>query len=346
MTDSFPVLDTHTGGEITRILFADDIGLTGGSAAEQLQQLRDEFDWVRRSLTREPRGSEYAVGAVVRPPSETRRGETRPGETRPGETRRSETRRSETRPGDSGSIVFFNNVGYLGMCGHGLIGVVEALRFKGMITAGGYEFDTPAGQVSTRLGDDDQVSFRGVPSYCFRRDVAVRCDGGEMVTGDIAYGGNWFFLVADDSVQSGDLRQLTETTTRIRRALDEQQVRGADGALIDHVELYTSLTTTADEPQVRGCRNFVLCPGGHYDRSPCGTGTSAKLACLAQRGQLSPDTEWIQESVTGSRFTASYRQDGENVRVQICGRAHVIAETVQVFDPTDRLRFGIGGPET
>lgn len=326
MTDSFPVLDTHTGGEITRILFANDIGLKGGSAAEQLQQLRDGFDWVRRSLTREPRGSEYAVGAVVRPPGETIRG--------------------DTIPGDEGSIVFFNNVGYLGMCGHGLIGVVEALRYKGLITAGGYEFDTPAGQVSARLGDDDQVSFWGVPSYCFRRDVSVRCDGGEVVTGDIAYGGNWFFLVADDSVQSGDLRQLTETTTRIRRALDEQQVRGADGALIDHVELYTSLTTPADEPQVRGCRNFVLCPGGHYDRSPCGTGTSAKLACLAERGQLSPDTEWIQESVTGSRFVASYRQDGGKVRVQISGRAHVIAETIQVFDPTDRLRFGIGGQET
>ncbi len=336
---SFSVLDTHTGGEITRVVMAQTIGLPPADPAEQLRRLRDELDWVRRSLTSEPRGSAFAVGAVVSPcPAAS----------------------------TSWSIVFFNNVGYLGMCGHGLIGVVEALRHRGMLAAGTHHFATPPGAVSAELNADGGVSFTGVRSWCQRQDVSVACDDGETVTGDIAYGGNWFFLVRDDAVAGGDAARLTDRCRRIRQALAEHTIGGAGGAAIDHIELYCPLEarplearplearplearrleagaaepTNATPP---GCRNFVLCPGGHYDRSPCGTGTSAKLASLAARGELQPGQRWIQQSITGSRFAASYQPDGAGVRVTISGRAHVIADTVQIYDPEDPLRFGIGG---
>lgn len=327
MPPSFPVLDTHTGGEITRIVLAADIGLTGNCPLEHLKRLRRPLDWIRTSLTSEPRGSEYAVGAVVTPPE---------GQQSPG------------------SIVFFNNVGYLGMCGHGLIGVVEALRYQHLMTPGQYQFVTPAGTVHVTLQPDRHVSFTGVPSRCYRRDVTVTCADGTSVVGDIAYGGNWFFLAPDDGIQTEPIEHLMAKTRRIRDALEQAMIVGADGAAIDHVELYCPLPEIptdaigtarvgADPFETRrvGARNFVLCPGGHYDRSPCGTGTSAKLACLAARGELAPREEWIQESITGSQFRASYESEGDGVRVQINGRAHVIAETVQIYDPDDPLRLGI-----
>ncbi|QDV42439.1 4-hydroxyproline epimerase [Stieleria neptunia] len=325
MPDSFSVLDTHTGGEITRVLFAADIGLAGQSVDQQLDQLRGPMDWIRKTLTSEPRGTEYAVGAVVTPPEEDLK-----------------------RPG---CIVFFNNVGYLGMCGHGLIGVIEALRYRESMRPGTARFATPAGTVQATLEADRRVCFTGVPSRCYRQDVAVTCRDGHQVEGEIAYGGNWFFLTPDEAVRSATISELMDRSQRIRDALDRQGVRGENGALIDHVELYGPLSTadqsTADNIPLAaeevGCRTFVLCPGGHYDRSPCGTGTSAKLACLAARGWLQPGAEWIQESVTGSRFVASYQDQGDAVEVTIRGRAHVIAETRQIFDPEDALRLGIGG---
>jgi 4-hydroxyproline epimerase len=317
MPDSFAVLDTHTGGEITRVLFGSEIGLPATSPTEQLLHLRERLDWVRTTLTSEPRGSAFSVGAIVTPPSST------------------------TGPW---GIVFFNNVGYLGMCGHGLIGVVETLRHQGRITPGATDFVTPAGPVTTTLGDDRSVTFTGVHSHLFRQDVSLTCDDGTVVVGDIAYGGNWFFLTSDESIDDSAVGQLMTKCQLIRDAIERDDIRGLDGAVIDHIELCGPLCGADAGPALsdeKGCRSFVLCPGGHYDRSPCGTGTSAKLACLARRNQLQPGQEWIQESVTGSRFVASYQHDEGGVRVKITGRAHVIAETVQLFDLTDPLRLGL-----
>ena len=305
MLDSFPVLDTHTGGEITRIVLAADIGLADLSIDRQLESLKNEFDWIRRSLTCEPRGSAFAVGAVV-----------------------------TANPDGVSKIVFFNNVGYLGMCGHGLIGVVEALRYLGLIQSGTFEFDTPAGRVNATLQADSSVRFVGVRSYCHQRDVTVVL-GGEQITGDVAYGGNWFFLAPLNIGEHTRWNQLLDRAQELRAALTADGITGADGAEIDHIEFYEPLRNEL------GCRNFVLCPGGHFDRSPCGTGTSAKLACLVARDQLSPGQQWIQQSITGSRFIASYQHDGEGIRAAISGRAHVIAETKQIFDATDALRFGL-----
>lgn len=319
----FPLLDTHTGGEITRVALGEPLGLGAQSAQGVLAQLRDRLDWVRQSLTSEPRGSAFAVGAVVTP--------------------------NDCEP-DSWSVVFFNNVGYLGMCGHGLIGVVEALRHWGLIGSGSYRFATPPGTVTATLDESRQVTFTGVQSFCQQQNVRISCDDGSEVIGDIAYGGNWFFMVRDDSLPNASTDQLTRRCQRIRDAIDRQNIRGREGAIIDHVELYCPFAAApAEEPlsiakdgAAQGTRNFVLCPGGHYDRSPCGTGTSAKLAILAAKEQLAPGIPWIQQSVTGSRFIASYQPDGEGVRVTLRGRAHVIAETLQIFDSHDPLAFGIG----
>ena len=317
MISSFPVLDTHTGGELTRVVMASDIGLDDATVVDQLDQLRGRLDWVRKTLTSEPRGSAFAVGAVVTPPSKLT---------------------------DPSKVVFFNNVGYLGMCGHGLLGVVEALRHRGLITAGRQEFATPPGRVVADLADDHSVDFTGVRSHCYRQDVSVSCEDGRVVVGDIAYGGNWFFLTRDDGIAAAATEDLETKCQHIRDAIEDAGFCGADEEKIDHIELYCPLPTPSPESlggHERGCLNFVLCPGGHYDRSPCGTGTSAKLACLAARGEIEPGEPWIQESVTKSRFIAFFRQDAEGVRVTIKGRAHVIAETIQVFDPDDPLRHGL-----
>ena len=326
MTHSFPVLDTHTGGEITRIVMAEDIGLDRVTPALQLKQLRDSLDWVRRSLTTEPRGSAFAVGAVVTPP-----------------TPAGSNDEHNADGSADGSIVFFNNIGYLGMCGHGLIGVMEALRYRKLVSVAEYQFATPAGKVSATLGADHHVRFTGVPSWCFRQSVTVTLDNGVDVVGDVAYGGNWFFLTPDPLVASGTIDELMTQSKRIRKALGEQGITGDEEAIVDHVELFAPLADsppTANPTHAMGCLNFVLCPGGHFDRSPCGTGTSAKLACLAKNGQLDEGEPWIQQSVTGSQFQASYQRDGDFVRSTIVGRAHVIADTIQVYDQQDELRFG------
>jgi 4-hydroxyproline epimerase len=307
-------------------VFGADIGLDGSTPVDQLRGLREQFDWIRRTLTSEPRGPAFAVGAVVSRPSTS---------------------------SDRWSTVFFNNVGYLGMCGHGLIGVVEALRYRGLIEPGRHEFLTPPGAVVATLGEDHHVEFTGVRSYCLRQDVTVTFEGGRAV-GDVAYGGNWFFLSRDESIRTSSTDELEAKCQRIRVALQREGIRGADDVEIDHIELYGALHAEearspgsgSDEGREIGCRNFVLCPGGHYDRSPCGTGTSAKLACLAARGELAPGQRWIQESSTGSRFMAFYQVDPavseiDGVFVTVIGRAHVFAETRQIFDPVDPLRFGL-----
>ncbi|KAA5547042.1 hydroxyproline-2-epimerase [Roseiconus nitratireducens] len=330
MNASFHVLDTHTGGELTRVLLAPEIGLQPGSPREQLDQLRTRLDWVRVALTSEPRGTPFAVGAVVTPPVQS-----------------TETiGQSSTADGDSWNVIFFNNVGYLGMCGHGLIGVVEALRHQQRIDTGQHVFQTPAGRVTAQLEPDGQVTFTGVESYCYQHDVQVSLADGSQVTGDIAYGGNWFFLVAHPDVASDSIESLSRRCQQIRDAIDRDQIRGEDGAIIDHIELCGRLqpgeSVGPHGQETAGCHSFVLCPGGHFDRSPCGTGTSAKLASLAARGKLEPGQTWIQQSVTGNRFLARYTPARRGVFVTLTGKAHVIAETRQIMDPDDPLRLGLG----
>lgn len=326
MPETYPrirVIDTHTGGEPTRVVVDGGPQLDAASMLERREQFREKFDDWRQAIACEPRGSDWMVGALITPPVER----------------------------DSlAGVIFFNNVGYLNMCGHGTIGVAVALAHLGRVQTGRHALDTPVGQVWFELLDGGRVRIENVPSYRYDSNVHVQLPGGHSVYGDIAWGGNWFFLCKSDdlSIELKNLAALNERASLLRRLLKEQGITGVGGAEIDHVELFGS----ALEGDDADARNFVLCPGGAYDRSPCGTGTSAKLACLAADGQLAPGVNWRQASVIGSRFEASYQtiDNGPGcsacgqplrVRVTLTGSAYVNAVSDLIFDPADPLCMGI-----
>lgn len=299
------VIDSHTGGEPTRLVIDGGPRLTG-SAAECLQQLRDHHDRFRRAVILEPRGSDVLVGAVLLPSAHAQ---------------------------CIAGAVFFNNVGYLGMCGHGTIGVIATLAWLGRIGAGKHCLETPVGIVETELHADGEVSVRNVASYRTQRAVEVEVAGHGRVTGDVAWGGNWFFLTGDAPcpVDLDHVRELTAFTEALRLALARAGVVGAGGAAIDHVEVISAAHSPSNH-----ARNFVLCPGGAYDRSPCGTGTSAKLACLYADGRLAAGEPWRQESVTGSVFAGSFEvATHPAVLPTIRGSAWVTAEATLLFEPGD-----------
>jgi 4-hydroxyproline epimerase len=233
-------------------------------------------------------------------------------------------------------VIFFNNTGYLGMCGHGTIGLVASLAHLGKIGPGVHSIETPVGTVQATLHEDHSVSVRNVPAYRYRKALSLQVPGIGQVTGDVAWGGNWFFLIAEHGLRvAGDnLDALTAYTFAVQQALEAQGIRGEDGGLIDHVELF------ADDEQADS-RNFVLCPGKAYDRSPCGTGTSAKLACLAADDKLQPGQIWRQASVIGSEFEGSYELQGERIVPTIRGRAFISAEASLIIEQDDPFAWGI-----
>ncbi|MCB8933174.1 MAG: proline racemase family protein [Fimbriimonadaceae bacterium] len=308
------VIDSHTGGEPTRVVLDGGPALAGSTMAERRTDFALRFDQFRSAIVNEPRGSDVLVGALLTPPE---------------------------REGSDAGVVFFNNVGMLGMCGHGTIGVVETLRHLGRVREGTVRLDTPVGLVEATLRPDGAVAFDNVASYRTVKDVGVHLDGGEHVVGDVAYGGNWFFLASagERPIALEHVGSLTAFTTRIRAALERAEITGEGGAEIDHVELYTE----SDTPGVDS-RNFVLCPGMAYDRSPCGTGTSAKVACLAQDGKLAEGEVWRQESVTGSVFEAKVRRGPNGWLPTIAGRAWVTGESTLLLNPEDPLCWGLGAP--
>ena len=303
------VIDSHTGGEPTRLIMNGFPALTGDTMAAQLDDLRSHHDQWRRACLLEPRGNDVLVGALYCAP---------------------------VTPGATCGVIFFNNAGYLGMCGHGTLGLVASLHYLGLIAPGVHTLDTPVGPVAATLHVDGAVTLRNVPAYRYRRHVSVQVPGHGAVAGDIAWGGNWFFLVSDhgQALQMSNVDALTDYTWAMLKALEAQGIYGEDGALIDHIELFAD-DTEADS------RNFVMCPGKAYDRSPCGTGTSAKLACLAGDGKLGPGEPWVQASITGSQFQARYEWDGERVRPFITGRAHMTADSILLIDEQDPFAWGI-----
>jgi 4-hydroxyproline epimerase len=306
------VIDSHTGGEPTRVVVSGGPDLGGGGAAAQLARFRTGHDRFRSAVVNEPRGSGALVGALLTAPS---------------------------APGCVSGVLFFNNVGTIGMCGHGAIGVGVTLARLGRIGPGEHRIETPVGVVAIRLHPTGGVSVRNVPSFRLAAGVRVRVPGHGVVTGDVAWGGNWFFLCEDHGQELvlASAASLTEFAWRIRRALEQAGITGGDGRPIDHVELIgPPARPDAD------ARNFVLCPGGAYDRSACGTGTSAKLACLVADGKLQPGETWRQESITGSLFEARAELvDGELVPT-ITGTAFVTAEATLILDPADPCCWGIG----
>lgn len=309
------IVDSHTGGEPTRLVISGGPDLGRGPLAERLAILQRDFDRVRQAVVNEPRGSDVMVGALLCEPHD---------------------------PLCSAGVIFFNNVGYLGMCGHGTIGLIASLVHLGRIAPGVHRIETPVGVVEAELHDDASVTVRNVPAYRYRADVALEVPGVGRVHGDIAWGGNWFFLVADhgQALDYTRVEALTEVTWAIRAALEANGVTGEGGAVIDHIELFADSPTPGIDS-----RNFVLCPGKAYDRSPCGTGTSAKIACLAADGLLAAGVSWRQESIVGSVFEASHDRDDTLapgfIRPSIRGTAHVNAEARLIFSNDDPFAWGI-----
>ena len=306
------VVDSHTEGEPTRVVLDGGPDLGPGSLADRLECFRAGHDDFRRSVILEPRGSDALVGALLVEP--------------------------EDRTCAAG-VIFFNNAGFLGMCGHGAIGVAVTLAHLGRIGPGRHRLETPVGTVGIELLDAHEVAIDNVPSWRYRAGVSLDVEGLGSIVGDVAWGGNWFFLVSTPpcDLVPGNIGRLTAAAEAVRRGLVRHRITGADGAEIDHIEFF-------GPPQAADAdsRNFVLCPGGAFDRSPCGTGTSAKIACLAADGKLAPGETWVQESIIGSRFTASYRcGDGGAVIPTIRGRAYVCGEATLIRQPGDPFATGI-----
>ncbi len=308
------VIDSHTAGEPTRVVVSGFPDLGTGSLAGRRERFRRDHDRWRSALACEPRGSDTMVGAVLLPPED---------------------------PAACTGVIFFNNVGYLGMCGHGTIGVVRTLAELGRIAPGRHRIETPVGTVGVELFDDGRVAVDNVESWRHLRDVDVDVPGYGRVRGDVAWGGNWFFITdqAPCALTLANQRELAAYTEAIRLALERDGITGADGE-IDHIEVNAIAPDGSGQP-----RNYVLCPGLAYDRSPCGTGTSAKLACLAADGELAEGETWVQQGILGSAFEASYRRGERGVLPRVSGQAWITGRSTFLVDPADPFAWGIT-PET
>jgi 4-hydroxyproline epimerase len=312
---SIKVVDSHTGGEPTRVVVAGGPDLGRGPMHERQARFRKDHDAFRSSVVNEPRGSDVIVGALLCEPVD---------------------------PSCAAGVIYFNNVGVIGMCGHGTIGLVTTLAHLGRLRPGAHRIETSVGVVTATLHESGEVSVANVPSRRTRKGAVVDVDGVGRVTGDVAWSGNWFFLAEHDgALELKDVDRLTDRAWRVRGALAKQGVTGDQGAEIDHIEFFAQSST----PGVHS-RNFTLCPGGAYDRSPCGTGTSAKLACLVADGKLKEGETWRQESIVGSVFEGSVKIVDGVVHPTIKGSAFVTAEATLILDPRDPFVSGIRKQET
>jgi 4-hydroxyproline epimerase len=311
---SVPFVDSHTAGEPTRVILEAPFDLGSGSLAERREIFSTKYDSYRRAFCTEPRAGDTTVGALLVPPFDS---------------------------SCSAGVIFFNNIGYLNMCGHGTIGLIRSLEYLGRLQPGAHRIDTPVGAVGATLHQDGRVSLENVASYRAEKDFGLAVDGLGRVVGDIAWGGNWFFLIENHGLEIAleNREALMDYCVRVKRALALRPVRQAQGRpetqKVDHIELF-------GPSQIADSRSFVLCPGDAYDRSPCGTGTSAKLACLNADKKLSPGQIWRQESVIGTVFEAVYELDeAGSVIPTITGSAFVTAKGEIVFDEQDPFQFGI-----
>ena len=311
MSHRIHIIDSHTGGEPTRVVTAGAPDLGRGPMTERLERFRNEFDHFSSAVVNEPRGNDAIVGALLGEPFD---------------------------PSCDAGVIFFNNVGYLNMCGHGTIGLVVTLAHMGRAQKEIIRLDTVCGPVEARLLDRNRVSIRNVPSYRAVKQAPVEAPGIGRVYGDIAWGGNWFFLVSDhgQELSLDRLEELTDYAWRVRKGLEAAGITGDDGREIDHIELF-------GPPAAPGAdsKSFVLCPGKAYDRSPCGTGTSAKLACLYADGKLQPGQVWRQESIVGSVFEGAVSVIDGKLYPEITGSAYVNAEADLILDEHDPFCYGI-----
>lgn len=306
MSQRIHIVDSHTAGEPTRVVVGGGPPLGYGTMRERLDIFRRDFDRYRSAIVNEPRGSDAVVGALLCAPSD---------------------------PSCSAGVIFFNNVGYLNMCGHGTIGLAVTLAHLGRIAPGVHLIETPVGVVEAELHENGEVTLNNVPSYRSAAGISLDVSGFGKVTGDIAWGGNWFFLTYDCPYQLrvANLEPLTEYTWAIR-----QELARHGHVEIDHIEVCGSATVEGADS-----KNFVLCPGKSYDRSPCGTGTSARLACLYADGKIREGQVWRQESLIGSTFDGWVTIRDGAIHPHIRGSAFVNAEADLILNERDPLQWGI-----
>lgn len=310
------IIDSHTEGEPTRVVVSGGPDLGNGPMSERAARLRDEHDWLRSSVCNEPRGHEAMVGALLCEPNE---------------------------PDCCCGVIFFNNVSTLNMCIHGTIGLVVTLAHLGRIYAGFHRIETPVGVISAELRADGSVEVANVPSYRYAADVPVEVAGWGVVRGDIAWGGNWFFLIDGQGppVNFANLEALTAFSWAVRQELEKHGITGDQGMEIDHIEVFGP----ASDPETADRKNFVLCPGKAYDRSPCGTGTSAKLACLHAAGKMKPGDVWRQAGILDTIFQGAIEELAHGKIIpRVSGRAWVNGESTYHFNPADPFRHGIPSP--
>jgi 4-hydroxyproline epimerase len=311
------VVDSHTIGEPTRVVIDDAflaaLDLGDGSVRERRNRFRDRFDLVRRGLVGDPRGAVAMVGVLPVPAAD---------------------------PSCHLGAIYFNRVGYLDMCGHATIGLAVTLGHLGRIAPGPFRLETPAGVVGMTWYGGSDASFSCVPPRRTAKDLVVECDDGCRVTGDVATSGLWFFLTRDHGVPvvAEAIPALLERAWQIRRALESRGITGDSGAVIDHIVLLGPPVETGHDG-----RAFVLCPDGAYDRSPCGTATSALVGCLHADGLLAEGRMWRQESVLGGVYEASVHRDGPLIVPTVRGRAWISATAELRFDPDDPYRTGLVG---
>lgn len=305
------IIDSHTGGEPTRLVLQGWPDVEGDSMADRLQYVQENHDHIRKAVVCEPRGHNAIVGALLTPP---------------------------VNPGSLTGVIYFNDVGFLGMCGHATIGLVETLRFLGRLNSDEVSIDTPVGTVSAKVGPDNSVTIRNISPRVHIKDLSLNVHGLGKVTGDVAYGGNWFYLVNSFSpeISLNKIDELMATCKSIRNALKENGICGDDDHLIDHVELF-SKPTQKDAHS----KNFVLCPGNAYDRSPCGTGTSAKMASLYEKGLLGIGEKWFQEGVCGSVFNCSLEMENGSLVPVISSKAYVTSRSTLFLNEEDPFCWGI-----
>jgi 4-hydroxyproline epimerase len=299
------IIDSHTGGEPTRVVTTGGPDLGGGSVADQLKVFQEKHDRFRSAIVNEPRGSDVIVGAILVPPADR---------------------------SCAAGVIYFNNVGCLGMCGHGTIGLMVTLAYMGRIKPGEHRIETSVGVVTATLHPDGSVSVKNVPSYRKKKASEVEVPGIGKVAGDVAWSGNWFYLMEKHGqvLDLSNVEKLTDYAWKVRQALNT-----GPHPEVDHVELFGPGKDGSNS------RSFVQCPGKAYDRSPCGTGTAAKLACLAADDKLAPGETWVQESIIGSRFKASYEKDGDKIIPTITGNAWVNSEATFILDESDPFCWGI-----
>lgn len=311
------VIDSHTEGEPTRVILSGGPDLGSGSLAERANILATEHQEFYRSVVSEPYGQEAMVGVMLVEPVN-----------------------SECVAG----VVYFDAASVIGMCGHGTIGVAVTLAHMGKIDIGTHKIETPVGIVEVTLSNQNTVTVKNVDSYRTQKRVSVDVKGIGNVVGDIAYGGNWFFLVDDSPtpVLPNNIRGLTEAGIAIREAIHAQGITGENNGIIDHIVLYGPALT-----QKGHTRNFVLCPDNAYDRSPCGTASSARLACLAADKLLLAGHDIHQESTIGSSYTLSYQNTISptspkgSITPAITGQAFITREATLIHNPNDPLKNGI-----